>query len=210
MVVPTLHGLCALTPTRGSRGSLILEAAIGWIKARTRYQAARRATTREWSCDDLEPARILSNEAPTAHDTGTRGTRTGVVRTRYCFRPPPDAAGGHGVEDAPAEVHHASDWSRVRRSVTPGKRVKHLKGGSVKICDDSRMSPEYYACHRSHGRLWIQNHYEDLVMKKHLAIAYAGLSGTSDFALVEVQVGTDSATVERIPAEREAEISQNV
>ena len=46
------------------------EAAIGWMKQRTRYQAARAGRVGPWSSEDLEMATILSNETPRARSPG--------------------------------------------------------------------------------------------------------------------------------------------
>jgi hypothetical protein len=48
------------------------EAAIGWMKQRTRYQAARRGRFQEWTSDDLEAARILANRTPRVRSAGGR------------------------------------------------------------------------------------------------------------------------------------------
>ncbi len=47
------------------------EAGVGWMKTRTHHQAARAGRPGEWSCDDVEAARLEANE--TARPWGHRG-----------------------------------------------------------------------------------------------------------------------------------------
>jgi transposase InsO family protein len=56
------------------------EAGIGSMKARTHHQAAARGRPAEWTCDDLEAARLQANE--TARPCGATGPTPAVVWER--------------------------------------------------------------------------------------------------------------------------------
>ena len=59
-----------LSPAATPQYNGACEAAIGWMKQRTRYQAARRGGFPEWTSDDLEAARMLANRTPRVRSPG--------------------------------------------------------------------------------------------------------------------------------------------
>jgi transposase InsO family protein len=73
-----------LSPAATPQYNGACEAAIGWMKQRTRYQAARSGGFPEWTSDDLEAARMLANRTPRLRSAGGRtpeeawNTRAGI------------------------------------------------------------------------------------------------------------------------------------
>jgi hypothetical protein len=67
-----LHGvLLLLSPVDTPRYNGAIEAGIGSLKTHAEFEAARHDRPGEWTCDDIEAARLMANE--TAHPQGLDG-----------------------------------------------------------------------------------------------------------------------------------------
>jgi len=98
------------------------EAGIGSMKARTHHRAAQNGHPGEWSCDDVEAARLQANQ--TARPWGLRGpTPEESWRQRRTIEVEERVAFGSAVNHLEAEARYASSVELDRSQVEAIKRA---------------------------------------------------------------------------------------
>ncbi len=118
------HGVLLLFSPRGTPAyNGAIEAGIGSIHARAHHEAARHDRPGDWTCDDIEAARLQANE--TARPWGRFGN---TPREAWDLRLPIRAEERADFHETYRNFYEAE---RASRGILPGARLQHREQASI-------------------------------------------------------------------------------